>query len=146
MDLAFQRVGHRRCDDVEVMLEISTMPGSGGELRAHHEQLALQLEDARCADGRVGKRPGEPERGYRLVERPVGLRAEVVLGHAPAVEQVGLSPVAVSGGDAHVFVIRWRRAESLRLAGGVCRHCRASSLLSICWPRSLRWWHRRLRW
>src|ERR1035438_10239239 len=47
VDLALERVRHLGGHDIEVALEVCPVSRTGGELGPDHEELALQLEDAR---------------------------------------------------------------------------------------------------
>src|SRR5664280_2755018 len=89
---------HRGRDARRPVLEAVPCDRVGGQLRARHEQLALDPEDQRLdlREGR-GKRaeappgvqlgPGEPQRSDGLVQGAVGLGAEIVLGNAIASEE-----------------------------------------------------------
>src|SRR5260221_108150 len=73
---------------------------AGGEFSADGEELALEGEQP-LGPGVVGlRRPGQAERRDGLVEGPVRLGVEVVLGHATAVQQAGLAAVPAAGDDA----------------------------------------------
>ena len=102
---------HRRGDAGRPVLEPIPRGGVGGQLRAGHEELALDPQDDRLdlserrrqrveAPPGVQLRAGEPQRGDGLVQRPVSLRSEVVLGNAVAAEEEAGGPVvALPGGD-----------------------------------------------
>jgi hypothetical protein len=72
------------------------------ELRAQREQVLLHVVEQR-AHGRIGTvGAGEAQDGVELVHLAVGGDAQVVFGHARAVDEAGLSRVAALGVDLHV--------------------------------------------
>src|SRR5450631_83904 len=71
------------------------------QLRPHREEVALQVEDPLRPRRVRAQRAGQAEGADGLVEGAVGLGMEVVLGNAAAVEKPRLSPIAMTGDDAH---------------------------------------------
>ena len=97
VDLALQPLDLRG-DDAQRALGLAALM-RGGEIGAEIEQIVL---DARQHGGEraLGAKPRQTEHGIGLVHRAIGFDAEVVLGHAPAVDQRGLALVAAAGIDA----------------------------------------------
>ena len=105
-----ERAEHRLVDARLAVAQPVPGLGVGGQLRAGHEQLALQLRSVAPRPARGLRQPPgnarrsdlgarDAEAGDGLVDAAVGLGARVVLGDATAVEQPGGAVIALAGGD-----------------------------------------------
>ncbi len=78
------------------------MLGGGGQLCTQDEHLPLHLQHP-VVPTRFGDQAGasQAQRGARLVDGSVGVGAQIVFVHAPAVQQAGRPVVAPPRVDLH---------------------------------------------